>query len=142
MNKFTNILILLVSLVLSLYLAEKIAGMIIQKHYRELLAKERFISLREHKPNQNIIVEPAPFMPLPFLNIDTLNTTLRSDSNGFIVTLKNHPDPEFKLFFLGGSTTECLHNDENKRIPELTARLLEKQLLITQVPEVIIQCIL
>lgn len=62
----------------------------------------------------------------PFSNLNT-TVTIETDSNAFIITDKNIKSPDLKLFFLGGSTTECLYVKDKLRFPELTARLLEKK---------------
>ena len=52
---------------------------------------------------------------------------LRIDEDGFIEPSKIHADPDLKIVFLGGSTTECLFVLEQKLFPYLVGRLLEKQ---------------
>ena len=49
----------------------------------------------------------------------------RGDENGFIMPSRVHDDPQFEVVFLGASTTECLHNPEDKRFPYLAGRRLE-----------------
>ena len=48
------------------------------------------------------------------------------DKDGFIEPSKIHDEPEKVLLFLGGSTTECITVDENKRYPYLVGRMLEE----------------
>lgn len=110
-----------------LLISEKVAEIHIFRKFRKATQNERYISLREHAPNSAIDIEPLPPEPYPFIKSDTLHTTLRTDRDGFIISKNNSESPDIKLFFLGGSTTECLYNDENKRFPELTARILEKK---------------
>lgn len=50
----------------------------------------------------------------------------RIDSNGYIYPSAIYAKPEIKIFFVGGSTTECGMVDENKRFPFYTGRLIEK----------------
>lgn len=119
---FTNILVCLFLVIA----VEKMAEIITFRKFRKVAQNERYICLREHKPNSIIDIEPLPPEPFPFIKSDTLHTVLRTDENGFIVSKNNSSSSDIKLFFLGGSTTECLYNDENKRFPELTARILEK----------------
>lgn len=104
------------------------------KFYREYLESKkdfRFICLREHPVDTIIDVDTDDTpLPVPFKRVDPLHSKLTIDKNGFIVTKNNTENPSLKLFFLGGSTTECLVNDEYKRFPELTARILENSLHI------------
>lgn len=131
MKKLINLVLLLVSVLASVYLAEKIAGVVVFNRQKAIIEKERYISLREHAPNLAMGLYPQDKLePLPFVRTDTLNTVIRTDSNEFIVTEKNHDLPDVKIFFLGGSTTECMYNSELKRMPELVARKLEKQLAL------------
>jgi len=84
---------------------------------------ERAIRLREHNPNslrylyfQN---ENAPEQSNRYYR-------LKIDANGFIMPGAPHGDPDLTIVFLGGSTTECLHMDDNHRFPCQTGRLLER----------------
>ena len=52
---------------------------------------------------------------------------VKIDEDGFIQPSRIHSDPDLKIVFLGGSTTECLFVLEQKRFPYLVGRLLEKQ---------------
>jgi lysophospholipase L1-like esterase len=49
------------------------------------------------------------------------------DDHGFIMPSKVHEHPDLVMAFLGGSTTECIYDDENNRFPYLTGRLLEEK---------------
>lgn len=51
----------------------------------------------------------------------------RIDADGFIIPSKIHDQPDVKLVFLGGSTTECFNIEEDKRFPYLVGRLLEQK---------------
>ena len=53
---------------------------------------------------------------------------LEVDDDGFIAPSKVHDDPDVVIAFLGGSTTECMLVDEDKRFPHLVGRLLEPEL--------------
>lgn len=48
------------------------------------------------------------------------------DSNGYVFPSEIHKNPDIKIFFIGGSTTECAAVDQNSRFPYLTGRNLEK----------------
>jgi lysophospholipase L1-like esterase len=52
---------------------------------------------------------------------------LEIDADGFIKPSRRHNHPDFSVVFLGGSTTECMYNEENLRFPYLVGLLLEQQ---------------
>lgn len=71
----------------------------------------------------------------PFKNSETYHTTpdgethrFRTDSNRFILPYNDLTDASFKVFFVGGSTTECATVDEDKRVHVLVSSILEKKL--------------
>jgi len=88
---------------------------------------KRFIKLREFAPGYADILLP----PQEALTVsDTLvrrDYIIRVDDNGFIMPSKVHERPELTLAFLGGSTTECIYDDENNRFPYLAGHLLEEK---------------
>ena len=51
--------------------------------------------------------------------------TFRTDSNGCIMPSLNYEKPDFRIAFLGGSTTECFFVHEKNRFPNLSCRILE-----------------
>jgi len=51
----------------------------------------------------------------------------RTDGDGFIIPSKIHSKPDVTIVFLGGSTTECLFVNEDKRFPYLAGRLIESK---------------
>lgn len=82
----------------------------------------RHIRLREHPPNLNSLIRLKARTLEKFQNamVDDLDRTeysLRTDANGFILPSKIYNDPDLSLAFIGGSTTECLVVDEDKRFP-------------------------
>jgi hypothetical protein len=90
----------------------------------------RFIKLREHRPSQEIFERPtrnyikniAPNI------IERKYYRLATDKDGFIQPSDIHQDPDIKIVFLGGSTTECLYMEEQERFPYLVGRKLEEAL--------------
>ncbi len=52
---------------------------------------------------------------------------LRTTADHFIYPAGIHAQPDKKIFFLGGSTTECFYVDEKKRFPYLAIELLEER---------------
>ena len=90
----------------------------------------RSLLLYEHPPNSNILVQPSDaavqgttLIKKPYL--------FRTDENGFIVGPKDFANKreEVSIIFLGGSTTECLYVDEDKRFPYLVSEKLTVRVL-------------
>ncbi len=88
---------------------------------------KRYIKLREFEPGYAEVLLP----PQEALTVsDTLvrrDYVIRVDDQGFIMPSKVHEHPDLVLAFLGGSTTECIYDDENNRFPYLAGHLLEEQ---------------
>lgn len=71
----------------------------------------------------------------PFKNTDSKNLTplgnqirFRTDSNRFILPYNNLDSADYRIFFVGGSTTECATVDEDERIHVRTAQILNDTL--------------
>ncbi len=94
---------------------------------RHVVGVQRYIKLREFEPGYAEVLLP----PKEALTVsDTLvrrDYLLRVDDQGFIMPSKVHEHPDLVLAFLGGSTTECIYDDENNRFPYLVGRLLEEK---------------
>lgn len=93
-------------------------------------APARHIRLREHPPRSTRYLLPSGELASPARAraASAKNTfTIRTDSGGFIEPSGGHNSPDFKLVFLGGSTTECLFMNEKSRFPFLAGRMLEKE---------------
>ena len=86
--------------------------------------QERNIRLREHK--KNTVYERTP--PQKYETLEHKKYFLRTDENGFIIPSQVNKDPQVKIFFLGGSTTECEMVDEEFRFPYLTGKILQDKL--------------
>ncbi len=90
----------------------------------------RFIKLREHAPNtvrmerpsRNYISHIAPN------SVERKYYRVATDQHGFIGPSEIHAQPDIKIVFLGGSTTECLYMEEEQRFPYLVGRQLETAL--------------
>jgi lysophospholipase L1-like esterase len=89
----------------------------------------RFIKLREHapsivkleRPTRNYISHIAPN------TVERKYYRVTTDEHGFIGPLL-HKEPDIKIVFLGGSTTECLYMEEEQRFPYLVGRQLSERL--------------
>ena len=89
---------------------------------KKSISIQRYINLKEHKPYTDESYKP---------DIDVRNSDkayrLRIDKNGFIkgplldeeLDLQND---QTDILFLGGSTTECIYIDEDKRFPYLLSK--------------------
>lgn len=86
----------------------------------------RYINLYEHKSNSEI----SFYRDIP--NKTDFNKSFNSfktDSDGFIIgenVVESYTD---LIYFVGGSTTECLSVDQNKRFPYLVQENLREKLL-------------
>jgi lysophospholipase L1-like esterase len=90
----------------------------------------RFIKLREHRPNQEKFERPTRnyIKNLEPNSLERKYYKVATDKHGFIGPSEIHDNPDYKIVFLGGSTTECLYMDEHHRFPYLVGRQLEKTL--------------
>ncbi|MBS0289122.1 MAG: hypothetical protein JSS07_03660 [Proteobacteria bacterium] len=90
----------------------------------------RFIKLREYRPNQVKFERPTKnyLKHIAPNSIERKYYRIATDSHGFIGPSEVHQTPDYKIVFLGGSTTECLYMEETERFPYLVGRQLEKVL--------------
>lgn len=87
----------------------------------------RYIRLREHPPLFDGIVKPDDAYMRETDSLLQIERKFRTDKDGFIMPSSKHNDPDVNIFFLGGSTTECMEVDEQNRFPYLAGDLLEKK---------------
>ena len=87
----------------------------------------RAIRLREHHPGLNKIIYPDKFYLAETDNLIAQEYPFRVDNNGFILPRNNYDDPDYKIVFIGGSTTECMYVTENNRFPYLTGQIIEEK---------------
>ena len=86
----------------------------------------RHIRLREQKalineeimPNKSRLIEGS---------LEKKLYKFRTDGEGFIEPSIIHQDPDLTMVFMGGSTTECLFVDEDKRFPYLAGKLIAEE---------------
>jgi hypothetical protein len=124
-KKIIFLLVLLVVCILTM-VTEKILARKAD-NLRHPLGVKRYIKLREFAPGYADVLLP----PKEALTVsDTLvrrDYLIRVDDQGFIMPSKVHEHPDLVLAFLGGSTTECIYDDENNRFPYLVGRLIEEK---------------
>ncbi len=84
----------------------------------------RGLVMREYPPNTDTYVNP----PLHYIEetefLEQKKYRLRTDKNGFIIGENKVQNEKVDIIFFGGSTTECLFVDENKRFPYLVGQQL------------------
>jgi len=88
--------------------------------------RTRYIQCREHEPNLQIMLKPTEKNLEYTDSLEDKYYLLQTDELGFIKPSKY--DVNDKVFFLGGSTTECIYVDEDKRWPSLISSILEHKL--------------
>jgi len=83
----------------------------------------RVIRLKEHYPNFNIKIK----IPNRYRNIIPHKIIdFKVDENGFILPHNSYNKPDFEIYFLGGSTTECQFVLPKLRFPFLVGKYLEE----------------
>lgn len=87
----------------------------------------RFIKLREHRPNTTRFERPSRRYIANIVpgSVERKYYKITTDQHGFIAPSEIHENPEIKIVFLGGSTTECLYMEETERFPYRVGRQLE-----------------
>ena len=90
---------------------------------------DRSIVLRELNPNQRASIRPNNNYMKDVENLAQIDYKINVDRNGFISTGNQlEINPEIKILFLGGSTTETLYVPEKNRFPSVVERNLRSQL--------------
>ena len=93
---------------------------------------QRHIRFREHNPHAFQEIFPDDYFFANFApSLERRSFRIQIDDNGFIFPSCKHANPDLKIVFLGGSTTECLLNDEKSRFPCLVGEILEKRTGLT-----------
>lgn len=87
----------------------------------------RAISLRENHPESNRVIRPEDPILQNSDNLIDQDYPFRTDCNGFLLPNNNHVNPDHKIIFMGGSTTECVYVKENNRFPYLVGQLIEEK---------------
>lgn len=85
---------------------------------------QRAISLREGRPNFEILFSPEPHWKEISDNLAFRQYHTAFDEYGFLTPSKVHEQPDKDIYFLGGSTTFCEFMDDQARFPALSARLI------------------
>ena len=95
------------------------------------LKTNRKLSLRENAPNLNTLIKPDNAFMMGTQNLIQKNFVLRTDNDGFIIGPRDFSRAKDKvsIIFLGGSTTECIHVEEELRFPYLVSLNLNVRVL-------------
>ena len=88
----------------------------------------RFVRLREQYPFYDNNVIPSSDYLEKCDSLEKIPYSIRIDSDGYIKPSVVCKNPDLKIFFLGGSTTECLYVTENKRFPYLVGKRISEDL--------------
>jgi hypothetical protein len=89
--------------------------------------ESRYIRLREYRPGTRMLLSfPANHLPYTD-NVFTKKYRVDIDANGFIAPSRKYDHPDRVIVFLGGSTTECMFVDADRRFPYLVGKILEEE---------------
>lgn len=114
----------IVVLVVAVATAELLAGW--RNTFGERAGEVRHVRLREHPPRVRFpVASTDAYQQATDGSFDQARHLLRTDANGFIEPSLVHEKADWTVVFLGGSTTECLLVEEQRRFPHLVGRLLE-----------------
>jgi lysophospholipase L1-like esterase len=123
----TLVCLTLVLVFFSLMATEKILKYINEKNGIFLDTEQRYIRIKEYRPLTKMVVSfPRDYLKFTD-NVSTKRCRVEIDSNGFIIPSNKYETPDCSIVFLGGSTTECMYNDEENRFPYLVGNILEKE---------------
>jgi hypothetical protein len=120
-----NIIILLGLIkIVDLFLNEK------EENNSDFQFNNRLVRLVEHLPNADFTLIPVDDYITGSENLIQKPYRLRTDTNGFIIGPKDlmNKNDSIEILFFGGSTTECLFVDEEKRFPYLVGEILSKKI--------------
>ena len=88
----------------------------------------RHIRLRENAPNLDLKLTPSAIELSLSENLEDKAYNFSTDDNGFLLPSFSHADSaknsDLTLAFIGGSTTECMYVDAEKRFPYLVGKSL------------------
>ncbi|MCL4503140.1 MAG: SGNH/GDSL hydrolase family protein [Deltaproteobacteria bacterium] len=125
--KTTIVLVLMIFLVAATIITEKVLAYINHNQKMVLFTERRYINLREYQPNLDVTDTPPAKAVREGDGLVQKPYRVRTDANGFILPYHHYAKPDFKIFFLGASTTACIYADEESRFPYLVGNLLEQQ---------------
>jgi lysophospholipase L1-like esterase len=86
----------------------------------------RSVRLREHPPGQDLYLVPPEAHAETADSLERRKYHFSTDGGGFIGPIEEGASR--KIVFLGGSTTECMYVDEERRFPYLVGKMLGEEL--------------
>ena len=119
-SKLTLFFVLALSMMLILVVFEKLVGITLGHSETE----SRHIRLRENAPNLDLNLTPSATELQLSENLENRVYAFATDDNGFLMPSFVHENADLTLAFIGGSTTENMYVDAEKRFPYLTGKLL------------------
>lgn len=87
----------------------------------------RYVRLREPTPNFTEILDPIKTYEVPYKTLPYDLYTYHTDKDGFVTP--EYQNGKRTLFFIGGSTTECMFVHEKLRFSYLTGEALKQNAL-------------
>ena len=99
---------------------EILLGLVLGNHKTDT----RHIRLRENSPHLNLMLSPSEAKLKISENLENKAYAFATDKNGFLLPAFTHTNPDLTLAFIGGSTTECMYVDADKRFPYLISKQL------------------
>ena len=134
MSLIKQILIVIFVSIATLKIADVSFGFFQSQSSSSSLAKgtDRSIVLRELNPNQYASIRPNNNYMKDVENLEQIDYEINIDKDGFIKTGNQvESNPDIKILFLGGSTTETLYVPEMNRFPSVVERSLRSKLTQT-----------
>ena len=134
MSLIKQILIVIFVSIVTLKIVDISFGFFQSQSASSSLAKgtNRSIVLRELNPNQYASIRPNNNYMKDVESLEQIDYEINIDKDGFIKTgNKVEINPDIKVLFLGGSTTETLYVPEKNRFPSVVERNLRSELTQT-----------
>lgn len=127
-QRLKKVLAILALNILVLFIADRVIGRLLgAPRERERTFSERVIRLKKPSPHQDEVHRPSLAYLAETDGLTADDFRFRTDSRGFIMPTDRHCDPDLRIFFVGGSTTECLFVHEDHRFPIAAAQQLEER---------------
>lgn len=117
---FARLQLTLISVLLSLAAGEVCLRLLWHNPYRQE-RPDHLLKVALHHPNTDLIIDSSP------LYGRGARTRLRTDSRSYILPSRRYEHPDVTIAFLGGSTTECLLNQEQDRVHVLVSDWLGRK---------------
>ncbi len=132
MNKYRReILLVIFSSIISVIIIDMLVGALIIRNtkFNVLKPTKRSVSLREFNPLQDVYLTPDDLYLSTTDGLDKKPYRINLNHDAFITSSTNDPkdNKTVDIIFFGGSTTEALFVDEDKRFASLVGALLSEK---------------